>query len=172
MDRQFLIDKKAFQVQYHCRVYRMNKHPCSNRTIPSCEMARTLTFIYYRFDGNSFTDVGEKHVGLDKRKQASQKEHVLSLLRLSQLSTPFGSFNFRPTFACSLILAFSFLVRFFRFFELVQKTLNTGRLIISLGNYPCCSIFKLKAFILLIVINPDWTDDNAIQILSSQYNKR
>ena len=31
--------------------------------------------------------VGEKHVGLDKKRQASQKEHVLSLQRFCQLST-------------------------------------------------------------------------------------
>ena len=48
-----LIDRKAFQVQYHCHICGMNKHPCSNQAITSCEMARTLSFIYGRFDGNS-----------------------------------------------------------------------------------------------------------------------
>ena len=77
--------------------------------------------------------VGEKHVGLDKKRQASQKEHVLSLKRLCQLkllTRSFAelildrrdsrSFNFPPTFVCSFIAVFSFLVRFFRFFELVH----------------------------------------------------
>ena len=74
--------------------------------------------------------VGEKHVGLDKTRQASQKEHVLSLKRLCQLKLSTrsfaglipdsGSFNFPSTFACSFIAVFSFLVRFFRFFELVH----------------------------------------------------
>ena len=73
---------------------------------------------------------GEKHVGLDKRRQASQKEHVLSLKRLCQLKLSTRSFaglipdsrsfNFPSTFACSFIAVFSFLVRFFRFFELVH----------------------------------------------------
>ena len=44
--------------------------------------------IYDRFDGNSLADnVREKHVGLDKKRQASEKEHVLSLRCLSQLLT-------------------------------------------------------------------------------------
>ena len=77
---------KALQVQYHCRIRRMNKHLRSNRAIPLYEMARTLSFIYARFDGNFSADM-LKHVGLDKKRQASQKEHVLSLQRLSQLST-------------------------------------------------------------------------------------
>ena len=75
--------------------------------------------------------VGEKHVGFDKRRQASQKEHVLSLKRLCQLKLSTRSFaglipdsrsvfNFPSTFACSLIAVFSVLVRFFRFFELVH----------------------------------------------------
>ena len=62
-----------------------------------------------------------------------QKEHVLSLKRLCQLkllTRSFAdlildrrdsrSFNFPPTFVCSFIAVFSFLVRFFRFFELVD----------------------------------------------------
>ena len=36
--------------------------------------------------------VGEKNVGLDKRRQASQKEHVLSLKRLYQLKLSTRSF--------------------------------------------------------------------------------
>ena len=75
--------------------------------------------------------VGEKHIGFDKRRQASQKEHVLSLKRLCQLKLSTRSFaglipdsrsvfNFPSTFACSLIAVFSVLVRFFRFFELVH----------------------------------------------------
>ena len=36
--------------------------------------------------------VGEKNVGLDKRRQASQKEHVLSLKRLCQLKLSTRSF--------------------------------------------------------------------------------
>ena len=39
----------------------MNKHPYSNRAIPSCEMARTFSFIYDRFDGNSSADMLEKN---------------------------------------------------------------------------------------------------------------
>ena len=42
---------------------RMKKH----LAIPTCEMARSLSFIYGRFDG-------EKHVGLDKKRQPGQKE--------------------------------------------------------------------------------------------------
>ena len=67
---------------------------------------------------------------MDKRRQASQKEHVLSLKRLCQLKLSTRSFaglipdsrnfNFPSTFACSFIAVFSFLVRFFRFFELVH----------------------------------------------------
>ena len=62
--------------------------------------------------------VGEKHVGLDKKRQASHKEHVLSLQCLSQPSTSTRlqlSANFR-LFAHSAV--FSILVRLFRFFEL------------------------------------------------------
>ena len=40
-------------------------------------MARTLSFIYHGFDANSFADMLEKRT-LDKKRQASQKEHVLS----------------------------------------------------------------------------------------------
>ena len=74
--------------------------------------------------------VGEKHIGLDKKRLASQKEHVLSLQRLCQLKLSTRSFaglipdsrsfNFPPTFACSLVAVLSLLVRFFRFFELVH----------------------------------------------------
>ena len=81
--------------------------------------------------------VGEKHVGLDKRRQASQKEHVLSLKRLGQLKLSTQSFvdlipdsrsfNFPSTFACSLIAVFSFLVRFF---ELVHGHFHGLRLFI------------------------------------------
>ena len=87
--------------------------------------------------------VGEKHVGLDKKRQASQKEHVLSLQRLSQLSTRsflqvWSSFNFSPTFACSLIAVFSVLVRFIRFFELVYDHIH------SLGLFICKRITPTK----------------------------
>ena len=56
------------------------------------EMARTFSFTYDRFDRNSSADVREKHVGLDKKRQASQKEHVLSLQRLCQLKLSTRSF--------------------------------------------------------------------------------
>ena len=119
----------------------MNKHPYSSRAIPSWEMAITLSFIYDRFGRELFSwYVGEKHVGLDKKMQASQKEHVLSLQRFCQLSTrsfaslipDSRSFNFPPTFACSLIAVFSLLVRFFRFFELVH------------GHFHCLGLFIPK----------------------------
>ena len=74
-----LINKKACQIQYHCR---MNKHPCSNRTIPSCEgMARTLSFIYYdRFDGNSLADMLEKSTSdwIRRRKPARKKSTIIT----------------------------------------------------------------------------------------------
>ena len=111
----------------------MNKHPYGSQAIPSCEMVTRL-FIYDRLGRKLFSwYVGEKHVGLDKKRQASQKEHVLSLKRLCQLklfTRSFAelildrpdsrSFNFPPTFVCSFIAVFSFLIRFFRFFELVH----------------------------------------------------
>ena len=92
-----MIDKKAFQVQYHYRIC-MNKHPCSNRAISSCEMARTLLFIYGRFDGNSSADMLEKSTSdlIIKKRQASQKKHVLSLRRLSQLSTRSIFYRLKP----------------------------------------------------------------------------
>ena len=55
-----LTDKKAFQSNVTAVFGRMNKHPYSNRAIPSCEMARPFSFIYDRFDGNSSADMLEK----------------------------------------------------------------------------------------------------------------
>ena len=40
---------ESFQIQYHCRIWRMNKY----RAIPSWEIARSLLIIYGRFDRNS-----------------------------------------------------------------------------------------------------------------------
>ena len=57
---EFLTDKKAFQSNVTAVFGRMNKHPYSNRAIPSCEMARTFSSIYDRFDGNSSADMLEK----------------------------------------------------------------------------------------------------------------
>ena len=93
---------------------------------------KTKLVLIYNFSHprNDNFYVGEKHVGLDKKRQTSQKEHVLSLQRLCQLklsTLSFAglipdnrSFNFPPTFACSFIAVVSFLVRFFRFFEPVH----------------------------------------------------
>ena len=55
----------SYAIKYVCMYVitvfgRMNKHPYSNRGIPSCEMARTSSFIYDRFDGNSSADMLEK----------------------------------------------------------------------------------------------------------------
>ena len=139
----------------------MNKHSYSSRAIPSCEMARTLSFIYDRFGRKLFTwFVGEKHVGLDKKRQASQKEHVLSLQRLGQLSTrsfagliPDGrSFNFPPTFVCSFIAVFSFLIRFFRFFELVHGHFHGLGLFIPKIITPR----KMHAWWLIIWVASSW----------------
>ena len=55
-----LTDKKAFQSNVTAVFGRMNKHPYSNRAVPSCEMARTFSFIYDRFDENSSADMLEK----------------------------------------------------------------------------------------------------------------
>ena len=57
---EFLTDKKAFQSNITAVFGTMNKHPYSNRAIPSCKMARTFSFIYDRFDGNSSADMLEK----------------------------------------------------------------------------------------------------------------
>ena len=62
------------------------------------------------------------------QRQSSRKEHGLSYysdflnsrLNLLQAWCHSCSFNFPPTFACSLVAVFSFLLRFFRFFELVH----------------------------------------------------
>ena len=55
-----LTDKKAFQSNVTAVFGRMNKNPYSNRAIPSFKMARTFSFIYDRFDGNSSADMLEK----------------------------------------------------------------------------------------------------------------
>ena len=108
----------------------MNKHPYSNRAIPSCEMARTFLFIYDRFDGNSSADMLEKSMtDWIKGSKPARKNMYYPLKRLCQLKLSTRSFaglipdsrsfNFQPTFTCSFMAVFSFFVRFFRFFELV-----------------------------------------------------
>ena len=126
--------------------------PSSDQAILSCEIARTLSFIYGRFDGNSLADiyVGEKHVGLDKR-QASQKENDYVLSQsLNFIPAPFSALDsifcrldpiaVASTFghlsgACSPITVFSFLVRFFELAHghfhglslFIPKELHQGR---------------------------------------------
>ena len=95
-------------------------------------MARTFSFIYDRFDGNSSAVMLEKSTSdWIRGGKPARKEHVLSLKHLCQLKLSTRSFaglipdsrsfNFPSTFTCSFIAVFSFLVRFFRFFELVHR---------------------------------------------------
>ena len=110
----------------------MNKHPYSNRAIPSCEMARTFSFIYDRFDGNSSANMLEKStsdwIRGGKPARKNMYYHFKKCLCQLKLSTrsfaglipDSRSFNFPSTFPCSFNAVFSFLVRFFRFFELVH----------------------------------------------------
>ena len=50
--------------------YLWDKQTSSNRASPSCKMAKTLSFIYDRFDGNSLAEKRKerKYVGLDKKR--------------------------------------------------------------------------------------------------------
>ena len=107
------------------------KHPRSNRAIPSCEMAKTISFIHDRFDGNSSADMLEKSTSDWIRSGKPTRKNMYYHYGAFLLSTRSLKFcrldpiavtrlNFPPTFACSLISVFSFLVLFFRFIELVH----------------------------------------------------
>ena len=87
-----------------------------------------LSFIYDRFDGNSSADMLEKNtsdwIRRGKPARKNMYYHCSAFLRLNsrldllQAWSHSRSFIFSPTLACSLIVVFSFLIRFFRFFEL------------------------------------------------------
>ena len=126
----------------------MNKHPSSSRrAIPSCEMARIFSFIYDRFDGNSLADMLDKSTSDWIRRGRPARKNMyyhysaflnfwFDLFQAWSLWSHSRSFNFPPAFACSLIAVFSFLVRFFRFFELVHvrsfvKELHQGRCLVA-----------------------------------------
>ena len=73
--------------------------------------------------------VGEKHVGLDKNRQASQKEHVVLLQHLSQLLTRsifcrldsiVVAWTFRQVLLIHSLLFFHFWFASFRFFKLAH----------------------------------------------------
>ena len=59
----------------------MNKHPYSNRAIPSCEMARTFSFIYDRFDGNSSADMLEKSTSDCIRGGKPEPERTCTIIK-------------------------------------------------------------------------------------------
>ena len=111
---------------------RMNKHPYSNRAIPSCEMARTFSLICDRFDGNSSADVLEKSTsdwirrGKPARKNmyyhyssfVNQNSRLDLLQAWSQIAE---ALTFRQlSLVGQFIAVFSFLGRFFRFLEVVH----------------------------------------------------
>ena len=71
-----MTDKKAFQSNVTAAFGRMNKHPYSNRAIPSCEMARTFSFIYalvigFPEGGGPRADVGEYGIFMGTLQQIS-----------------------------------------------------------------------------------------------------
>ena len=94
----------------------MNKHRAIPAAIPSCEMARTLSFIFDRFDGNSSAGMLEKSTSNWIRRGKPVRKNMYyhysaflsSRLDLLQSWSPRRSFNFPPTFACSPLLYFHF----------------------------------------------------------------
>ena len=84
-----------------------------------------LSSIYDRFDGNSSADMLEKStsdwIRIGKPARKNMYYHYNCRLHLLQACSHRRSFNFPSTFARTLIAIFSFLVFFFRFFELVHE---------------------------------------------------
>ena len=123
-----MIDKRASQVQYHCRICRINKHSYSHQAIPSCETARTLSFIYDRFNGNSLADMLEKSMSdwIRSGKPGRNNKYyhysafLKTLLDLLQAWSHSRNVNFPQTFACLLIV-----YKFFIFGSLLSL-LRTG----------------------------------------------
>ena len=88
--------------------------------IPSSEMARTFSFIYDRFHGNSSADILEESTSdwIRRGKPARKNTYYGSLKCLCQLKlstqsfagliTDSRSFKFPPTFACLYICMFIF----------------------------------------------------------------
>ena len=114
----------------------MNKHPCSNSAIPSCEMARTLSFIYDRFDGNSLADMLEKSTSGEEGSQAERTCTMIKapFLTLDSIFCGLIPIAVASTF-CQLSLVCSLLYFYFWFSSFASSNWSTDISMVWVYSY-------------------------------------
>ena len=111
-----------FWSQYHYRIWRMNKPKYVQQSSHSFMRNGKNSFVYFwQIRRNSLADMFKKSTSdWIRRRTPARKNmycHYCSAFLNSRLDRSFAS---SPNFACLFIAVFSFLVRFFRVFELVH----------------------------------------------------